>query len=409
MADRKAGDGTTPIILYALGDPESLQAARSASPDYCFPSRLEEMLLLEKVVRNDPDDARAPYYLGNFFYDRRRHRDAIQCWETAAKLDPLFPTVWRNLGIGYFNVLKKPKKAQSAFEKAWRAGRDDPRVLYERDQLWKRVGIAPEKRLRDLEANRPLVLRRDDLSVELATLYNLTGRYEDARSLLASRRFQPWEGGEGLALGQHIRAHLALGRQALLKCDLRSARCYFEAALDSPQNLGEARHLLANYSNIYFWMGLVHRASGDHEDAHWHLTLAAKARNDFQQMSVRAFSEMTFYSALAMEQLGEAEEARNLLRRLLEYARRVAREQPKIDYFATSLPTMLLFDEDLKQRNILTGRFLEAQARHGLGQKQRSRALIREILEQDPNHGLAADFAVEMDSLAEVRVPAVSA
>jgi len=143
-------------------------------------------------------------------------------------------------------------------------------------------------------------------------------------------------------------------------------------------------------------MGLLQRASGDYAGAQRQFTLAVKPRNDF-------------YAALAMAELGEAVEARNLLSRLLEYARQLAREQPKIDYFATSLPTMLLFDEDLKQRNILTGRFIEAQARHGLGQKKRSRALIREILEQDPNHGPAADFAVEMDCLAEVRVSVASA
>jgi tetratricopeptide (TPR) repeat protein len=404
LAVPNARDGSMPILYYALDD---LEAARSAPPDYCFPSRLEEMLLLEKVARDNPDEARAPYYLGNFFYDRRRHLEAIECWERAAKLDPAFPTVWRNLGIGYFNIVKNEGKAQSAFEKAWRAGQSDARILYERDQLWKRLGVAPEKRLAELEAHRELVLRRDDLSVELATLYNLTRRYDAARSLLASRRFQPWEGGEGLALGQHIRTHLALGRQAMLNCDLSVARREFEAALESPENLGEARHLLANSSNIHYWLGMACRASGDQAGANRHFRLAAKSRNDFEQMSVRAFSAMTFYSGMAMDQLGELEEARNLLDRLLDYAAQLACEESKIDYFATSLPTMLLFDEDLRQRNSLTAQFLEAQARYGLGEKTRPRALVKSLLEQNPNHSLAADFEVEMDCLAEIRSPAV--
>ena len=81
------------------------EAAR-ASPDYCFPSRLEELFILQAVVASHPDDARAAYYLGNFFYARRRHQEAIALWERAARLDPTFSTVWRNLGIAYFNVLE---------------------------------------------------------------------------------------------------------------------------------------------------------------------------------------------------------------------------------------------------------------------------------------------------------------
>ena len=55
-------------------------------------------------MRANPADPRAPYYLGNLLYDRRRHEEAIGLWERAARLDPGFSVVWRNLGIGYFNV-----------------------------------------------------------------------------------------------------------------------------------------------------------------------------------------------------------------------------------------------------------------------------------------------------------------
>jgi len=206
-----------------------------------------------------------------------------------------------------------------------------------------------------------------------------------------------------------MRTHLALGRQAVLEQDFAAARRWFEAALESPENLGEARHPLANYSNVRFWTGIACRDAGDLAAAERHWMLAANARSDFQQMSVRVMSEMTFYSAMALDQLGESHQANDLLRRLLRYARQLAREQPAIDYFATSLPAMLLFEEDLKKRNLLTAHFLEAQARHGLGQTKRARTLIRNILEQDPNHGLAADFAREMDCLAQVKGPTVRA
>jgi predicted oxidoreductase (fatty acid repression mutant protein) len=77
-------------------------------------------------------------------------------------------------------------------------------------------------------------------------------------------------------------------------------------------------------------------------------------------MSVRQFSEMTYYSALAWQRLGRKARAKKLLRALLAHARQLARTKAKIDYFATSLPTMLLFEDDLQARQTTTALFLEA-------------------------------------------------
>ena len=113
-------------------------------------------------------------------------------------------------------------------------------------------------------------------------------------------------------------------------------------------------------------------------------------------MSLRAFSELTYYSALAWQKLRRPAKARKLFHELLDYARRLFREEAKIDYFATSLPTMLLFDDDLQQRQETTAMFLEAQARIGLGQKSRARRLLAEVLKVDPNHVPASDLWEEI-------------
>jgi hypothetical protein len=101
-------------------------------------------------------------------------------------------------------------------------------------------------------------------------------------------------------------------------------------------------------------------------------------------MSVRAFSEMTYYSALALRRLGKKAPADSLLRDLLAYAQSLAKTEAKIDYFATSLPTMLLFADDLQARQLTTAKFLEAQARLGLGQKKRAATLLAEVLRRAP-------------------------
>jgi tetratricopeptide (TPR) repeat protein len=407
-ADRNAGDGSVPIVLYALahfygqiGDTSTADKfsceATQASPDYCFPSRLEELIILQAAVSSKPRDARAPYYLGNLLYDRRRHREAITLWGQSARLDPSFSVVWRNLGIGYFNALGEEARARSAFDKAIDAAPADGRVLYERDQLWKRLGESPERRLIELEKYAELVHFRDDLSVELASLYNQTRRHDRALSVLQSRKFQPWEGGEGLALGQHVRTHLMLGKRELAHGSANRARQFFETALIAPANLGEAKHPLTNQSDIYFWLGTAFDALGDSVSARQWWERAAHHKGDFQEMSVTQFSEMTYYNALALRRLDRIKESEELLRSVLSYAEALANQEAKVDYFATSLPNMLLFNQDLNKRNKIIALFLQAQARLGLGDATRGQRLIIQVLELDQNHPLAADLRAELE------------
>lgn len=395
--------GARPLALYTLGwfyenngdkngALEFYKRAALESPDYCFPSRLEDIAIFESAMRANHADARAPYYLGNLLYDRRRHSEAIQLWERAARLDPTFSIVWRNLGIGYFNVCRKPAKARAAYDKAFSANPLDARLLFERDQLWKRLGYRPARRLAELEKSPQLTGQRDDLSVELCALYNQTGQPERALDIVTRRKFQPWEGGEGLALGQHVRTHVALGRKALALKDYAAARTSFGQALKSPENLSEATHILANCSDIYYWLGIAWEGLGDQVKAREQWRIAAAFRGDFQEMSVRPFSEMTFYSALAMQKLGQKKPAARLLNGLLAYARELAKMEAKIDYFATSLPTMLLFEDDLQFRQQTTALILEAQARFGLGQKSTAKKLRDLVLRRDPNNVPAADL-----------------
>jgi tetratricopeptide (TPR) repeat protein len=409
-ADERAADGALPTVRYALayfydlsGHHAAAEAARSdamrTTSDYCFPARLEELIVLESAIAANPSDARAAYYLGDLLYDRRRYEEAIGLWERSAQLDPSFSTVWRNLGIAYFNVQASREKARAAFDKAIHANPRDARVLYERDQLWKRTGEAPENRIREFENFSPLVPLRDDLSVELATLHNQTGQHEKAKALLESRRFQPWEGGEGLVLAQHVRAHLALGRNALRRGNADAARRCFEAALSCPVNLGEARHILANPSDIFYWLGVASDVAGDCQAAQQWWQRASIHKGDFQEMSVKSFSEMTYYNALALKRLGKTTEADTLLNELLHHAERLASQNVTIDYFATSLPAMLLFEDDLQKRNTSTATFLMAQAKFGLGEIAEARELLLQVLVLDQNHAMAVDLLPEVDAL----------
>ena len=176
-----AGDSSRsaihPMIFYTLGflSPERDEGKRwyergaAACPDYCFPARLEEMVVLQAALNVNPADARAHYYLGNLLYDKMRRPEAIAHWEKSCALDPSFAIPWRNLGIACCNVLRDEARALCCYEAARKADPTDARILYELDQLRKRMGLDHQKRLEQLEPHRSLVDQRDDLTVELVS------------------------------------------------------------------------------------------------------------------------------------------------------------------------------------------------------------------------------------------------
>ena len=116
-----------------------------------------------------------------------------------------------------------------------------------------------------------------------------------------------------------MRTQLALGRKALRTGDAAKALAHFEAALQTPENLGEAKHLLVNQSNIHYWCGVAAMANGDSRGATDWWTRAAEAHGDFQQMSAKAISEMTYYDAMALHRLGGTKKLLSGLKEILEY------------------------------------------------------------------------------------------
>ena len=198
-----------------------------------------------------------------------------------------------------------------------------------------------------------------------------------------------------MALDQHVRTQLLLGRKHLSGGDPFSARKRFENALTAPLNLGEAKHLLKNQSNVHYWLGVACSACGDKESATSCWACAANAIGDFQAMEFRSFSEMTYYSAMALRELGRREEANKLFGKLRSHSLRLMKSKARIDYFATSLPTLLLFEEDIDRSKIIQAKFLKAQAAHGLGKAELAAKLCEEILVHDPSHAAALDFLQE--------------
>ena len=321
---------------------------RKDSPDWFFPSRLWDYRVLRDLWNWGDRSRNIAYGLGNFLYDRKRHEEALQLWKAAVKADPSFATAWRNLGVALWNVRRDAKGAMSAYRKAMKANPKDARLVAEYDQLCEKCKVAAAKRRAFLEKNIALVMARDDASVQLAHLRNETGDHEGALKLLASRRFHPWEGGEGKVLREYTAAHLALGFEALKSVDCSVALEHAEKAFDTPENLGEAYHLLQAKADVNYLKGMALRGLGREEEAKAAFTAAAEEAGDFQSMAVTEYSELSYYRGLSLAALGRKKESKALFRGMKAFAEKGLKTPFKIDYFATSLPLLLIFEDDLE-------------------------------------------------------------
>jgi hypothetical protein len=65
-------------------------------------------------------------------------------------------------------------------------------------------------------------------------------------------------------------------------------------------------------------------------------------------------------------------------------------DEIRIDYFAVSLPDMLVFDIDINRRNYIFCNYLVGLGKMGLGEIEQGRACLEEVLNMDINHQGAA-------------------
>jgi len=381
-----------PMVHYYLamytGSREELRIAAESSSLYCFPNRLEDVAVLRYAMANNPADAKAPYYLGCLWYDKRQYEAAIACWELSAGTDDSFPTVWRNLSLAYFNKLGDRDTARICMEKAYALDEGDARILLELDQLYRKLNMPLTQRAAFLEAHRDVMLTRDDLTIEYCTILNSLGRHSEVLDIIMSRRFHPWEGGEGKVTTQYAVALKEMAKASLSGGEPSLAKDLLTRALIFPHNLGEGKLEGAKDNDIYYLLGLAERRMGNEAVAAAHFERAAMGNEEPAGMMYYNDqpADMILYQGLANRALGREERALSRFHKLIAYAEKHYYDEVKIDYFAVSLPDLQLFDEDLTRRNRGHCEYLIALGSYGLGDHDRARQAYQAVLDIDCGH-----------------------
>ena len=358
----------------AVAANDAFEQAEQVDSYCCFPNRLEDVIVLTMAKTMNPDGARTPYYLGCLYYDKRQYDVAIENWELSARLDPQFPTVWRNLALARFNKQDRREEALAYMERAFSLDKKDARVLMELDQLYKRLQKPHAERLVFLQKYPKLLQQRDDLRLEEITLLNQVGLYGDAKVLLDCHQFHPWEGGEGKVSGQYQICRVELAKQALTRKELDKAARLLEECLVYPPHLGEGKLYGAQDNDFLYFLGRYEEGTaGPTEPA------AAMYYND-------AKPDKIFYAGLCYRKLGQEDKARSLFHKLVNYGKQHIFDHVTMDYFAVSLPDLLIWEDSLDTKNLIHCKYMLALGYLGLGDTEKALRYLSEVEALDINH-----------------------
>lgn len=374
------------MAYYSKSDVE-LEVASKCGCDYCFPVRLNDILVLEYALAHNDNDANAPYLLGNLLYDKGQWERAFECWKRSAELNDTNAIVHRNLSLVYFNKLHDSENTVYEMERALRYAPDDARIFYELDLLYKQTNVPVRKRLKLMSDSMELVEARDDLYTEFITLLNSEGYYDKALAFMSSHRFHPWEGGEGKITAQYRKTLMALAEECIANNDYEGAEEHLTSALSYPENLGEGKLYGSLDNDIYYLLGKAYE-NVDLIKAREYYTLASQGAcelSDAVYYNDRP-PEMFYYQALASKALGDTKKARGMFNRLISHGLEHMNDHVEIDYFAVSLPDFLVFDADLDKKNRVTCSFLASLGYIGTGDIKKAEEFIDAGLSEDLSH-----------------------
>jgi tetratricopeptide (TPR) repeat protein len=184
---------------------------------------------LERVVREDPNELRAVYWLGRLDYDAGHYASAIARFEAVLRRDPSFVRAYDNLGLCY-DAQHQPELALARFREAVRLNRADGAP-----SPWPPVNLALFLRQRNQPAEAERLLREalgydrahPEAHYALGTLLETMDRLDEAiAELIAATR----------ARSGYAEPHYALARIHRRRGDAASA----DAALAEFRRLRDA-------------------------------------------------------------------------------------------------------------------------------------------------------------------------
>ena len=158
--------------------------------------------------------------------------------------------------------------------------------------------------------------------------------------------------------------------------------------LHYPANLGEGKLQGAQENDFYYLLGIAYDGLGE----------KTKARDCWMQATLGpqepapalyyndARPDKIFYQGLALYKLGRKDEAHGRFHRLTDYGKQHIFEHPVMDYFAVSLPDLLIWDDSLDTKNLIHCKYMLALGYYGMGDTAKALRYLAELEALDINH-----------------------
>lgn len=293
----------------ALAVKQRSMASREKIVDV-FPSRAQEIEMLETALRANEKDGFAAYLLGCILYDAQLYSDAAVLWERAIKYLPKFYIPYRNLALAYFNHLDRAEEALSLMCRAVELHPNDSILLAEAATVMQKLGTSAEDNAKFLDAHKPKEVT-DQIQLTVARAYNHAGMFEEAEKAMRSHTFYPGEGAEFSIAEPYMYACFARGRMAMKEKRYEDALECFRASQTLPENL-----------NVGFWNDSVMMPYLYYEAA----ALKALGRTDEADKIINRLSKMkdvgmwnmggefVYYLAMSVRLGGDKMRARKIMR-----------------------------------------------------------------------------------------------
>jgi tetratricopeptide (TPR) repeat protein len=158
--------------------------------------------------------------------------------------------------------------------------------------------------------------------------------------------------------------------------------------LEYPHNLGEGKLSGAQENDFLYWLGCAYEGLEQMDEAqkHWELAKEGNTEPAAAIFYNDQKPDKIFYQGLALLKLGLPNEANIRFDKLVAFGTTHLGDTIKLDYFAVSLPDLLIWEDDLTFRNKIHCHYMLGLGYFGLGEIDKSKTHLQEAAKMDINH-----------------------
>ena len=205
---------------------------------------------------------------------------------------------------------------------------------------------------------------------------------------LDAHTFHPWEGGEGKVSTQYQICRVELALKAIADKDFQKTVDLLNECLEYPHHLGEGKLYGAQENDFYYLLGMAYDFLGQPKKACecWEEATKGPQEPAAAMYYNDAKPDKIFYQGMALLALGRKAEAHGRFYKLINYGKQHLYEKQVMDYFAVSLPDLLIWDDSLDVKNEIHCKYMLALGYYGMGDKTKAMKYLDEASALDCNH-----------------------